>query len=211
MLATYGGAQLASRQTFLIGPDGKIVKHWAKVDPKGHSDMVLAEIKAHSGQGAAKSRVHRDGVICNAARGSARQRTIFRAFSIEFAECSLAQLAHGAVEAVERQRKHAAADELARDVDGRRPFPAVFRLRIEPHQAREMRRDPRHPYAAGFLVPVFDAAAGLLDFVRAHGGVADEHHAVVGVERPQQRQVSVITLKRRRLSFHSRSYGKLWK
>jgi thioredoxin-dependent peroxiredoxin len=48
VLATYGGAKLASRQTFLIGPDGKIVKHWAKVDPKGHSDMVLAEIKAHS-------------------------------------------------------------------------------------------------------------------------------------------------------------------
>ncbi len=40
--------ELASRQTFLIGPDGKIVKHWAKVDPKGHSDMVLAEIKAHA-------------------------------------------------------------------------------------------------------------------------------------------------------------------
>jgi thioredoxin-dependent peroxiredoxin len=48
VLATYGGTQLASRQTFLIGPDGKIVKHWAKVDPKGHSDMVLAEIKAKS-------------------------------------------------------------------------------------------------------------------------------------------------------------------
>ncbi len=42
------GVELASRTTFLIGPDGKIVKHWAKVDPKGHSDMVLAEIKAHS-------------------------------------------------------------------------------------------------------------------------------------------------------------------
>jgi peroxiredoxin len=40
--------ELASRQTFLIGPDGKVVKHWAKVDPKGHSDMVLAEIKAHT-------------------------------------------------------------------------------------------------------------------------------------------------------------------
>jgi len=48
VLTTYGTAQLASRQTFLIGPDGTIVKHWAKVDPKGHSDMVLAEIKAHS-------------------------------------------------------------------------------------------------------------------------------------------------------------------
>ena len=40
--------KLASRQTFLIGPDGKIVKHWDKVDPKGHSEMVLAEIKAHA-------------------------------------------------------------------------------------------------------------------------------------------------------------------
>jgi peroxiredoxin Q/BCP len=49
VLFSAGPTQLASRQTFLIGPDGKIVKHWAKVDPKGHSDMVLAEIKAHSG------------------------------------------------------------------------------------------------------------------------------------------------------------------
>jgi peroxiredoxin Q/BCP len=48
VLTTYGTSELASRQTFLIGPDGKIVKHWDKVDPKGHSDMVLAEIKAHS-------------------------------------------------------------------------------------------------------------------------------------------------------------------
>jgi peroxiredoxin Q/BCP len=48
VLFSAGTTQLASRQTFLIGPDGKIVKHWAKVDPKGHSDMVLAEIKAHS-------------------------------------------------------------------------------------------------------------------------------------------------------------------
>ena len=48
VLTTFGTSQLASRQTFLISPDGKIVKHWAKVDPKGHSDMVLAEIKAHS-------------------------------------------------------------------------------------------------------------------------------------------------------------------
>jgi thioredoxin-dependent peroxiredoxin len=48
VLFSAGPMKLASRQTFLIGPDGKIVKHWAKVDPKGHSDMVLAEIKAHA-------------------------------------------------------------------------------------------------------------------------------------------------------------------
>jgi peroxiredoxin Q/BCP len=42
------GVELASRQTFLIGPDGKVVKHWADVKAQGHSDMVLAEIKAHA-------------------------------------------------------------------------------------------------------------------------------------------------------------------
>jgi thioredoxin-dependent peroxiredoxin len=49
VLFSAGPMKLASRQTFLIDPSGKIVKHWPKVDPKGHSDMVLAEIKAHSG------------------------------------------------------------------------------------------------------------------------------------------------------------------
>ena len=48
VLFSAGPMQLASRQTFLIDPTGKIVKHWPKVDPKGHSEMVLAEIKAHS-------------------------------------------------------------------------------------------------------------------------------------------------------------------
>jgi peroxiredoxin Q/BCP len=48
VLFSAGPIKLASRQTFLIGPDGKIVKHWAKVDPKGHSDLVLGAIKANS-------------------------------------------------------------------------------------------------------------------------------------------------------------------
>jgi peroxiredoxin Q/BCP len=48
VLFSAGPMQLASRQTFLIDPSGKFVKHWPKVDPKGHSEMVLAEIKAHS-------------------------------------------------------------------------------------------------------------------------------------------------------------------
>jgi thioredoxin-dependent peroxiredoxin len=55
VLFSAGPTQLASRQTFLIGPDGKIVKHWAKVDPKGHSAMVLAEITAHSDKAPAKT------------------------------------------------------------------------------------------------------------------------------------------------------------
>ena len=37
--------ELAERDTFIIDPDGKIAKHWAKVDPKGHSDMVLKELE----------------------------------------------------------------------------------------------------------------------------------------------------------------------
>lgn len=46
VLFNAGVTKLASRQTFLIGPDGKIVKHWAKVDPKEHSNLVLAAIQA---------------------------------------------------------------------------------------------------------------------------------------------------------------------
>jgi peroxiredoxin Q/BCP len=48
VLFNAGVTKLASRQTFLIGPDGKVVKHWAKVDPKEHANAVLAEIKSHS-------------------------------------------------------------------------------------------------------------------------------------------------------------------
>ena len=41
-----GSVKYASRQTFLIGPDGKVIKFWPNVDSnlKGHSDDVLAAI-----------------------------------------------------------------------------------------------------------------------------------------------------------------------
>jgi peroxiredoxin Q/BCP len=47
-LMTYKEMKYASRQTFLISPDGKVVKVWPKVDAdiKGHSAEVLAEISA---------------------------------------------------------------------------------------------------------------------------------------------------------------------
>jgi peroxiredoxin Q/BCP len=35
---------LSARNTFLINPDGKIVKVWTGVDPQKHSDEVLAEL-----------------------------------------------------------------------------------------------------------------------------------------------------------------------
>ena len=34
------------RATFLIGPDGRIVKIWRKVRIKGHADAVLAAVEA---------------------------------------------------------------------------------------------------------------------------------------------------------------------
>ena len=40
-----GVAELAKRDTFLIDPEGKIVRHYADVDPKGHSQVVLKDIK----------------------------------------------------------------------------------------------------------------------------------------------------------------------
>jgi peroxiredoxin Q/BCP len=41
-----GIMEVAQRDTFLIDPAGKIVKHYVRVDPKGHSQIVLADIKA---------------------------------------------------------------------------------------------------------------------------------------------------------------------
>ena len=46
VLRDYKLIKLASRQSFLIGPDGKIAKHYDDVDPDTHTDEVLADIKA---------------------------------------------------------------------------------------------------------------------------------------------------------------------
>ncbi|HEX4007710.1 MAG TPA: peroxiredoxin [Acidobacteriaceae bacterium] len=43
-LANMGSVQFASRNTFLINPDGKIVKVWTKVDPTVHSADILAAL-----------------------------------------------------------------------------------------------------------------------------------------------------------------------
>lgn len=39
------GMTVAKRQTFLIGPDGTIAKHYEKVKPAEHSQQVLADLK----------------------------------------------------------------------------------------------------------------------------------------------------------------------
>ena len=41
-----GDNKFAQRDTILISPTGKVVKHWEKVDPNTHSEAVLAEITA---------------------------------------------------------------------------------------------------------------------------------------------------------------------
>ena len=38
------------RDTFLINPEGRIAKHYEDVTPKGHSQIVLADIKAMQGK-----------------------------------------------------------------------------------------------------------------------------------------------------------------
>ncbi|HEX9706240.1 MAG TPA: peroxiredoxin [Steroidobacteraceae bacterium] len=40
-----GIAELARRDTFIIDPQGRIAKHYVKVDPKGHSEVVLTDLK----------------------------------------------------------------------------------------------------------------------------------------------------------------------
>jgi len=46
VLRDYKLIKLASRQSFLVNPEGKIAKHYEDVDPDTHTDEVLADIKA---------------------------------------------------------------------------------------------------------------------------------------------------------------------
>ena len=48
VLKDYKLIKLASRQSFLVDPDGKIAKHYADVDPDTHTEEVLADIKTLS-------------------------------------------------------------------------------------------------------------------------------------------------------------------
>ena len=46
VLSDYGNFQVAKRQTFLIDPEGRIARHYESVNPAGHSEQVLADLKA---------------------------------------------------------------------------------------------------------------------------------------------------------------------
>lgn len=45
VLRNYALIKIASRQSFLINPEGVIVKHYKKVDPETHSEEVLEALK----------------------------------------------------------------------------------------------------------------------------------------------------------------------
>ena len=46
VLIDYKMTQIASRQSFLVNPDGVIVKHYGEVDPDTHTDQVLEDLKS---------------------------------------------------------------------------------------------------------------------------------------------------------------------
>jgi len=46
VLRDYKMVQIASRQSFLVNPDGIVVKHYADVDPDDHTEQVLADLKS---------------------------------------------------------------------------------------------------------------------------------------------------------------------
>jgi peroxiredoxin Q/BCP len=45
VLKSYMLIKIASRQSFIIDPDGKIAMHYPKVDPDTHTDEVLADLE----------------------------------------------------------------------------------------------------------------------------------------------------------------------
>jgi peroxiredoxin Q/BCP len=50
VLKNYGVVKYSARETFLIDPEGRIAKHYLKVEPKGHATDVINSIKALSAQ-----------------------------------------------------------------------------------------------------------------------------------------------------------------
>lgn len=45
VLRNYGTMEVASRQSFLINPDGVVVKHYEKVNPETHTQDVIADLE----------------------------------------------------------------------------------------------------------------------------------------------------------------------
>lgn len=46
VLRSLGVMDVARRETFIIDPEGRVARHYASVDPKGHAKAVLADLLA---------------------------------------------------------------------------------------------------------------------------------------------------------------------
>ena len=46
VLGGFGAIKMAKRQSFLVNPDGVIVKHYDRVDPETHTQEVIADLEA---------------------------------------------------------------------------------------------------------------------------------------------------------------------
>ena len=46
VLRDYKLTKIASRQSFIVGPDGLVAKHYSEVDPDNHTQEVLADLQA---------------------------------------------------------------------------------------------------------------------------------------------------------------------
>jgi peroxiredoxin Q/BCP len=51
VLTNIAGFRMAKRQSFLIDPEGRIARHYRKVDPQKHSEEVLADLKRLRAEG----------------------------------------------------------------------------------------------------------------------------------------------------------------
>ena len=50
VLRDYKLTKIASRQSFIVDPEGLVAKHYPKVDPDTHTDEVLADLKSMMNQ-----------------------------------------------------------------------------------------------------------------------------------------------------------------
>src|SRR5579862_8820223 len=89
------------------------------------------------------------------------------------------ELLHGLLKPTEGQREHAVAHQLFDDADRGRVVPMPLGGRVQPDHVLVDVGHAVQPDGAGFLVPVLHRAAGIGDFVGAHGRVADEDDLVV--------------------------------
>lgn len=53
VIGRFAGMRIAKRQSFLIDPEGRVVRHYEKVKPETHSEEVLADLRELIGTAAA--------------------------------------------------------------------------------------------------------------------------------------------------------------